>query len=82
MAWLSLMLCFFNLLPIPPLDGSHVVRVITGMSCETYYRIAQYGFIVLIIVLQIPLVRNLIGLACSVTFVAIASVLRIATPGL
>ena len=81
MAWLSLMLCFFNLLPIPPLDGSHVVRVLIGMSYETYYRIAQYGFIVLIVVLQIPQVRNLIGLASNVTFVAIASVLRLGMPG-
>lgn len=81
MAWLSLMLCFFNLLPIPPLDGSHVVRVLIGMSYETYYRIAQYGFIVLIIVLQIPQVQQLIALASSVTFVAIASVLRFTIPG-
>jgi Zn-dependent protease len=80
MAWLSLMLCFFNLLPIPPLDGSHVLRVLTGMSYKTYYRIAQYGFIVLIVILQIPQVRHLIALASNVTFVAIASVLRLSVP--
>ena len=22
--WLNLLLCFFNLIPIPPLDGSHI----------------------------------------------------------
>ena len=32
MAALSLLLCFFNLIPIPPLDGSHVLRNLTGMS--------------------------------------------------
>ena len=32
MASLSLLLCFFNLIPIPPLDGSHVLRNLTGMS--------------------------------------------------
>ena len=80
MAWLSLMLCFFNLLPIPPLDGSHVMRVLTGMSDQIYYRIAQYGFIVLIVVLQIPAVRNLIVLASSYTFVAITTVLRLTIP--
>jgi Zn-dependent protease len=54
LAYLSLLLCFFNLLPIPPLDGSHVVRSLIGMSYETYWKMARYGFIVLILVLQIP----------------------------
>ena len=31
-AGLSLLLCFFNLIPVPPLDGSHVLRVVTNMS--------------------------------------------------
>src|ERR1039458_6543381 len=38
MASLSLLLCFFNLIPIPPLDGSHVLRNLIGMSHETYYQ--------------------------------------------
>jgi Zn-dependent protease len=60
MAVISLLLCFFNLLPIPPLDGSHVLKNFTRMSFETYYRIAQYGFIIVIVAIQIPLVRGLI----------------------
>src|SRR5579862_1700521 len=56
MANLSLVLCFFNLLPIPPLDGSQILRVVTGMSYETYSQFARYGFIILIIILQIPMV--------------------------
>jgi Zn-dependent protease len=54
-------LCFFNLLPIPPLDGSHVARYFIGMSEETYLRLCQYGFFILIIVIQIPAVRILLG---------------------
>ena len=61
MAQISLLLCFFNLLPIPPLDGSQVVRALSGMSYETYYQMARYGFIIIIVVLQIPQVRMLIG---------------------
>lgn len=61
MAQLSLILCFFNLIPIPPLDGSHVVRVLSGMSYETYYQFARFGFIAVIIVLQIPFVRSTLG---------------------
>ncbi|MGD0206719.1 MAG: site-2 protease family protein [Verrucomicrobiota bacterium] len=60
MAALSLLLCFFNLIPIPPLDGSHVLRNLTGMSYETYYQFARFGFIAVILVLQIQLVRELL----------------------
>ena len=56
-AALSLLLCFFNLIPIPPLDGSHVLRVVTGMTWEAYMRFAQFGFIGVILLLQIPQVR-------------------------
>lgn len=73
MAHLSLLLCFFNLIPIPPLDGSQVLRVVTGMSYETFYQFARYGFIILIIALQIPFVRAVLHGATNATFVAIAS---------
>jgi Zn-dependent protease len=59
-AHLSLLLFFLNLLPIPPLDGSRVMRVLIGMSYETYFQIARYGFLILIIILQIPAVRKLL----------------------
>jgi Zn-dependent protease len=56
-AVLSLTLCFFNLIPIPPLDGSQVMRNLTNMTYETYAQFARFGFITVILVLQIPLVR-------------------------
>ena len=60
-AWISLVLCFFNLLPIPPLDGSHVMRVLTGMSRETYQQLARYGFIILIVIINLTPVPRLVG---------------------
>jgi len=60
-AQLSLLLCFFNMIPIPPLDGSHVLRNMIGMSYETYWKIARFGFIGVILVLQIPGVRQVLG---------------------
>jgi Zn-dependent protease len=61
MAGLSLMLCFFNLIPIPPLDGSHVLRNLTNMSYETYFNLSRFGFIAIILVWQIPFVREVLG---------------------
>ena len=57
-ARLSLLLCFFNLIPIPPLDGSHVMRNLAGMSYETYANLARYGFIAVIVLLQIKPVQD------------------------
>ena len=60
-AELSLLLCFFNLIPVPPLDGSHVLRNLTNMSYEAYANFARYGFIVVIVLLQIPGFRQFLS---------------------
>jgi Zn-dependent protease len=60
-AQLSLLLAFFNLIPIPPLDGSHVMRHAVGMSYETYGQLCRYGFIAIIIVINIPGVWNVLN---------------------
>lgn len=48
--WINLVLCIFNFLPIPPLDGS---RILTGILppdlARSYASIERYGFILLII---------------------------------
>ncbi len=51
-AFISMILCVFNLIPIPPLDGSHVMRHVVGMKEETYMQIARYGFIILIVAIN------------------------------
>ena len=71
-AHLSLLLCFFNLIPIPPLDGSHVLRNLIGMSYETYWQFARFGFIAVIIALQIPFVRVALSYATNTSLQVIA----------
>jgi Zn-dependent protease len=72
-AGLSLILCFFNLIPIPPLDGSQILRVVSGMSHETYANFARFGFIAIILVLQIPAVKWLLS---SMTFGTLTSFMK------
>jgi Zn-dependent protease len=55
--FLNVVLAVFNLIPLPPLDGSHVMRHAVGMSEETYHRIAQWSFLILIIAINLPPVR-------------------------
>lgn len=67
MAIISLLLCYFNLLPIPPLDGSHLLKNL-GMSEETHLRLSRFGFILVIIVLQFPPVRWALSFVTGLTF--------------
>jgi Zn-dependent protease len=78
MAALSLLLCFFNLIPIPPLDGSHVLRNLTGMSWEAYAKFAQFGFIAVIVVIQIPQVRDALRFAVDGTLLLLATIFGLA----
>jgi Zn-dependent protease len=73
-AQLSLLLCFFNLIPVPPLDGSHVLRVMTNMSWEAYAQFARMGFIIVIVLLQLPQVRNMLASVTMGTLVMLARI--------
>jgi Zn-dependent protease len=46
---LTLFLCFFNLLPIPPLDGGHILRQLVGMGDEIYAAMSRYSFLMFIL---------------------------------
>ena len=49
---INLILAFFNLIPIPPLDGSRVVqRFLSGRARELYGSIEPYGFMIVILLL-------------------------------
>ena len=59
---LSIMLAVFNLLPIPPLDGSKILFSV--FSEENYYKLMRYerfGIIILLLVLNTPIFRSTIG---------------------
>ena len=68
--WINLILAFFNLIPIPPLDGSKILFAI--LPGELVYRLRpleQFGFIILMaVVFFVPAVLNvLVGLPASAT---------------
>lgn len=68
---INLYLMFFNLLPIPPLDGSSIFAVLLPKKyLPQYYRIQQYALpIFLVVVFALPyfLHIDLIGLYLEVT---------------
>lgn len=45
-------LAVFNMLPIPPLDGSRLLPLVLGpKGREMYFKVSQYGFFILILLL-------------------------------
>jgi Zn-dependent protease len=59
--WINLVLCIFNFLPIPPLDGS---RILAGLLPEhlarSYTSLERYGFIILILLMLTNTISRLI----------------------
>ena len=50
----SVILAVLNLIPIPPLDGSHIVEgMLEGDALHKYQRLRPYGFVILIILLYV-----------------------------
>lgn len=55
---INLGLAVFNLVPIPPLDGSKILAaVLRGEAARVYYRLEQYSYIILLAFIMTPLSR-------------------------
>lgn len=66
MIMINLGLGLFNLIPIPPLDGSKVLTAI--LPERTYFKLMdyeRYGFIILIILINTPIFNSLLNMCQS-----------------
>ena len=63
---INLFIMLFNLLPIPPLDGSRILAtLLTGRWAYEYYRIAPYGFFILLALIFLGALNMIIGVPYS-----------------
>jgi Zn-dependent protease len=72
-------LAAFNMLPIPPLDGSHFMRYIVGMSEETYRRMMYIGPIILLVAINLNSVQYAMSSAivwCAQPYFALGHLLN------
>ena len=71
---LNIVLAMFNLIPIPPLDGSHLFKYLLPVELRSKYEMlgrTGIGFIILILIINIPSLWN----AFSSSFFAVGNFL-------
>lgn len=59
--YMNIALIVFNMMPIPPLDGSHFLRWALGMSQEAYMQMARYSIVMVLVLINVPIFREFMG---------------------
>lgn len=60
---INLVLAVFNLLPIPPLDGSKILAgLLPDRAANFIYSLERYGFVILLVIILIPRILGMLGL--------------------
>lgn len=68
LAMVNIVLAWFNLIPVPPLDGSHLLKNWTKMDLSTYVTLSRYGLIILILALNFTPLQKMLSYVVFFTF--------------
>jgi Zn-dependent protease len=64
---INVILAFFNLIPIPPLDGSGIVMgLISEEAAQKYEQIRPYGFFILILLIMTGVIGRILGVVIQI----------------
>lgn len=74
----NVLLIIFNLLPIPPLDGSHILESLTNIErFEWYYNLKRYSMIIMIIIIVTPVASYVIRYPINTLYTGICNLFNI-----
>ena len=60
--WINILLAWFNLLPIPPMDGSHILYSVLPRGIgNSYVKIGRYGMLIVIVLLATGMLWEVLG---------------------
>lgn len=72
---ININLFLFNLLPIPPLDGFHILSDLLPLKHSgIIYKLEQYSFIILIIILVTPVVTYVLTIPSNFIFTSLMKI--------
>ena len=74
---INVALFVFNLLPIPPLDGSKFLMYWFGMAEEAYVRASMWGGFVLLLLMNVPAFRALVGFLIQLALLPFEALYRL-----
>ncbi len=63
--FMNCMLFVINMVPLPPLDGSHFLRYAVNMREETYMQLSRWGFVIFLVLINIPAFRRVLHFLIS-----------------
>jgi Zn-dependent protease len=77
--WINLILCFFNLIPIPPLDGSHLFYHILPAELGSKYRgLQRFGYLPIFILMFV--FRPVISFMLTPAYMGMSFLLQLILP--
>jgi Zn-dependent protease len=82
--FLNYILAFFNLIPVPPLDGSHIFyHLLPPAQGARYRQLGRFGFVLILAIFMIPSLGNiLLWPAAAATRATFGVIAGFALPGM
>lgn len=76
--WINIILGWFNLLPLPSLDGGHILAGLLPVNlARKFYSLSRYGLIILVVLLASGMLRYVLGPLAGISLDIIGAIFSI-----